>query len=273
VGQLFACARPAVPRAPEAALVLPPLGAAPAASAGDRPGVVFAHAPAVVGARYRVEVHATSESGDIAAAVQRSAYDSVFDAEVLAVDGPAPSRVRLSFSKNAHTYASTTKPTVLEGKTFVVDARAPHVRQPDDREASEEETSRVLDVFPEPGTRARLDEVLPDAPMQVGETRDAVAAAILRIVHPRAWSLTEGTATLVGTEAGNAIFRVELDATSTSGLHMRVAGEARIRLTDARLVLLSLRGGYEEPPDPAARAPGRFELVRRTTDAPLTSER
>ena len=254
-------ARPLVVTAPE--LDIPRLdGGAPVAL---EDGIRFGHPLPTVGTAWTVSVHATSVAEE-----QVSTYISEYRVEILAVDGPAPSRVKLRFVRNVHSYQGHDTPTVIEGKEYVVDARAPHVRDATNAAAPEPETQRVLDVFPDLGTRTRIDEVLPDRAMHIGERRDELAAAILRVIHPRAWTLREGRATLVrldGNSGDDAVFKVSIDASSESGLTMDVSGEAHVRLADAHLTDLSLDGRYvltktgTATPEP----PGKFNLRRRIT--------
>jgi hypothetical protein len=265
VGQgCFDNSRPALPLAsPE--LQITPLDAD--SGAGGRPasaadGVRFAHPLPLVGGAWRVRVEATSRSE-----AQVSTYESEYTVEVLAVDGPAPSRARLRFLRNAHGFQGAETPTVIDGKEYVVDARAPHVRDAANDPAPEGEAQRVLDVFPDLGTRSRVDEVLPDGPMRVGERRDELAAAVLRVIHPRAWTLNAGSATLARVEREACVFALSLDASSDSGMRMRVSGEARVRLADARLEDLSLDGTYEVA-KAGAETSGSFSLRRRITSGP-----
>jgi hypothetical protein len=121
----------------------------------------------------------------------------------------------------------------------------------------------VLDVLPDLGTRTQIDQVLPDSAMAIGEERHELAGAILRVIHPRAWTLTRGTAVLSRAETEEAVFTITLDATSQSGLRVNVKGEARVRLRDARLTSLELEGTYDSPSSPA---PGTFSLHRTVRD-------
>jgi hypothetical protein len=221
---------------------------------------------------WTVAMRASSRSADPQGTEQVSSYESLYRVEVLAVDGPAPSRFRLEFIKNVLGFEGGPSPSIIHGKTYTLDARAPHVRDPSDQAAPEAEAKRVLDVFPDLGTRGRFDEVLPDGPMQVGERRDDLAGAVLRIIHPRAWSLRHGSAALARVEGADAVFTLSLDAQSSeSGLHLEVSGEARVRMTDARLEELTLAGRYDTPPGSAAvrgtvaDPPGIFELKRSVT--------
>jgi hypothetical protein len=212
------------------------------------------------------------------AEIQESAYVSEYSVEILATNGPAPSRVRLTFDKNLHVYQDAAKPTPIDGKTYVVEAALPAVRDANGAPVtSEEETQRVLDVFPDLGTRTQVDQVLPDAAMAIGETRHELAAAILGVIHPRAWTLSRGTAVLVRVDRADpksdvAVFEVTLDATARSGVRMDVSGEARVRLRDARLVSVTLEGTYSSPSDVAdplkegEAAPGKFVLRRVVRD-------
>jgi hypothetical protein len=225
-------------------------------------GVRFGHPPAEVGSTSSVAVRATSRAPDPAAgggAEQVSEYASDFRVEVLAVDGPAPSRVRLVFTRNVHTYQGRDTPSSIDGKTYVVATATPQVSDASGSAVPEDEAQRVLDVFPDLGTRARIDQVLPERPMHVGDSRDELAAAVLRVVHPRAWTAHEARARLASVDGDEAVFAIALDASSEGGLRMKVTGEAVVRVSDSRLVRVVLDGTYEHANgDP----PGRFSYRR-----------
>ena len=250
-------------------------GVARAPSAG---GVHFSHPAPVAGTAWSVSVDATSQSvdsPDAGGGEQHSTYHSVYRIEILTVDGPAPSRVKLRFLRNVHTYQGAETPTVIDGKEYVVDARAPHVRDATTgAAAAEEESRRVLDVFPDLGTRTRIDEVLPEDAMGIGDRHDELATAILRVIHPRAWTMRVGSATLTRVDGDHGVFTVSLDASSDAGLRLEVAGEAHVRLADARLSDLTLAGRYERLPAKDAKnagpiePPGAFTLRRRVTSDP-----
>ncbi len=259
---------PTTSTARDDALVVPPLTAAESSgNRNSRPGIVFGHPNAVVGAAWTVEVSAFSQAPDPQGGLQISTYLSDYRVDVLAVDGPAPARVRLRFDRNVRAYQEKETPTIIDGKEYVIDAQAPHVREVSGAAAPPDQTERVLDVFPDLGTRARIDEVMPDDAMQLGDRHDELAGAILRVIHPRAWTLREGSATLAKTDGGDGVFTVKLDASSTSGLRLVVSGEARVRLKDARLSDLALEGTYEEPKGTPDAAPGTFRLRRTMRDA------
>lgn len=242
----------------EAALMVPPL--ADGGTSGAHDGVRFGRVAAAVGTKWAVATRAESrtEDGD-----QTSRYESDYTVEVLAVDGPAPSRVRLRFDRNVSIYRDAERPTTVHGNTYVVDGAQPYVRDASGGAASENETERVLDVFPDLGTRTRIDEALPEDPMRIGESRDDLAPALLRLVHPRLWQLAKGKATLARVEGGDAVFSVVLVAESrASGVRMDVKGEARIRIRDSRLVALALDGAY----DHGDATKGAFTLRRTVRD-------
>lgn len=274
VGQ--ACAGPRAstiaPSPPE--LLIPPLDGGADVSSAPTEGVRVGHPVPVPGTAWTVTVHASSQSADTQGGVQLSTYESEYRVEILAVDGPAPSRVRLRFLRNVYVYGEREAPTAIDGKAYIVDARAPHVREASHGGAAPEaEAQRVLDVFPDLGTRTRIDEVLPDEAMRIGDVRDELAGAVLRVLHPRAWALRAGRATLVRVSGDAAVFDVSLDAASESGLHLEVSGEARVRLRDAQLVELALDGRYETTPDAGASdPPGTFSL-RRSVTSEVTSGR
>lgn len=202
---------------------------------------------------------------------QTSEYVSAYEVEVLAVEGPVPSRVRLSFSQNAQLYQGIPKASVLDQKRFIVDTRAPNVRSADapEQAASEEETERVLDAFPDLGTRTQIDQVLPEGAMDLGEERPELAQAILHVIHPRAWSLSKGAAHLDRTEGGMAVFRVTVEASARNGVRTSVHGEAKVRLKDSRLLNLSLNGTYEVVGDGDV---GTFSYSRIVREGPSKEE-
>jgi hypothetical protein len=224
-------------------------------------GVRFGHPAQVVGARWRVSLVAESRSPDPAGGAQLSQYVSELGVEVAAVEGPAPTRLRVHVDANANVYQGLRTPTSVEGKEYLVDVKAPHVRDSSGAAAPADEARRVLDWFPDLGTRARLDEILPDAAMQLGERRDDLAAAVMRILHPTAWTLDAGRATLARVEDDAAVFDVVIDTTSETGMVMHVEGPARVRLRDSWLVSLELSGRYELPKAPTPVS-GAFELRR-----------
>ena len=248
------------PRPESAPLVVPKLDGGGASSPAA--GVRFRRTPPAVGARYRVSVQADSRAPDPQGGEQLSSYVSELTVEVLALDGPAPSRVRLRFARNVHAFQGRDTPTEIDGKTYVVEKAAPQVRDERGAAASEIESQRVLDVFPNLGTRGRVDEVLPDDPMTIGDRRDELAGAVLGIIHPRAWTLVRGTAALARVDADDAIFDVTLVATSQTGVSMNVKGEARVRLRDSALAGLSLSGSYRVAGDDT----GSFTLRRALSD-------
>jgi hypothetical protein len=228
-----------------------------------RAGVRFERRPASVGARTHVTVRAESRWEDAQSQPQESIYESDFEVEVLAVAGPAPSRVRVRFDTNQSRYQGLPRPTSIHQKTFLVDVVPPYVRDASGAAAPEEQAQRVLDVFPDLGTRARIDEALPDEPIAIGETRDALAAAILRILHPRIWIAETTHATLERFEgaSGEAVFALAIDAASReTSVRLALTGEARIVARESRLTSIVLHGAYEVGD---AGAPGTFRYERR----------
>jgi hypothetical protein len=233
-------------------------------------GIRFGRAAPVVGTRWSVTVEARSSAADPQGGAQVSEYLSSYTVEILSLDGPAASRVRLAFSRNVQRYQGLDRATSIDGKTYVVDATPPHVRDSAGGAAPEEEAQRVLDMFPDLGTRTQIDQVLPEAAMLVGDERHELAGAILRVVHPRAWTLNRGMAVLTRADANDAVFSLAIDATGSSGLRMDVKGEAHVRLGDARLTSLSLDGTYELATGSVRGAPdqpeGVFSLRRIVRD-------
>ena len=250
-------------------LSVPPLDGGSEPFSRTRNGAHFTHPVPRPGMVSLIAVSAVSRSHDPSGDLQVTTYDSNVRVEVLAVDGPAPSRVRLRFLQNEESFQGSAKPTLVHHKEYVVDARAPHVRDAADVAAPEAEAQRVLDVFPDLGTRTRIDQLMPTEEMEIGERRDELAAALLRIVHPRAWTMLAGSATLVRIDGEHAVFEVSLDASSESGLHMVVSGEARIALATAELAELSLDGQYDPKKTSGTPEPGgKIRYRRRVTSDP-----
>lgn len=242
----------------ESAFSVPPMADAGPGTGTD--GVRFGRVPLATGARWSVSTRAESRTSD---GDQQSRYESDYTVEVLAVSGPAATQVRLRFDRNVSVYRDAERPTTVHGNTYVVHDREPFVRDASGGAASENETERVLDVFPDLGTRTRIDEVLPEAPMAIGEARDDLAGAVLRLVHPRLWQLESGKAALARVEGDEAVFAITIVATSkASGVRMDVKGEARIRTRDTRLTGLTLDGAYDH--DDATK--GTFVLRRVIRD-------
>ena len=263
VGQACGSPRPVAPTSPD--LEILPLDAGSEARTPTTDGVRFGHPAPSPGATWSVAVRASSRSEDPLGGEQISTYESEYTVEIVAVDGPAPSRVRLRFARNVLSFQGQAKPTVIDGKEYLVDARAPHVRDKAGGAAPEAEAQRVLDVFPDLGTRTRIDEVLPDEAMRIGERRDELAAAVLRVIHPRAWTLRVGSALLAEALGDHARFAVTLDASSDTGLRMWLTGDARVRMRDARLSELTLEGRYEQTAAGSTEPAGKFTLSRRVT--------
>jgi hypothetical protein len=249
---LTACTPPA--EAPSAAveLAVPPArGGGVAGETTDPNAVRFGRESAKLGARSHQHVLARSVWND-----QNASYESEFVIEVLAVEGGSshsagawPSRVKIEFRKNESFDNVSRQATSIDGHTYLVDVHPPHVLDAATNAVpSEDEIARVTDVLPDLGTRAQIDQILPDTAMHVGEHRDDIAKAIARILHPRIWNLDQGSAVLVRAEAGEAVFHVVLDATS-SATKMKIAieGDARVRLRDARLEGFSLKGEFVRP--------------------------
>ena len=228
--------------------------------AHDVHGIRFGRIPPAVGTRWQVTVDAQSDTPDA-----QSAYLSSYTAETLAVDGAAITRVRVTFERNAERHDGLQWGTVVAGKTYGVDVSAPFVRDEAGDPAPEDEATRVLDVFPDLGTRTTIDQVLPDGPVAVGESRDELAAALLRVIHPRAWKLERGTAKVARFQDESAVFSIHLEATSRNGLRFRVDGEARVRLRDTELLSITAEGHYAHAPAEPSPEGGTF-AYRRTIE-------
>lgn len=239
----------------EAPLEVPRLDGGAGASSGDEPGagvIRFGRESAKAGDRAHLHVRAVSEWEG-----QTSSYESELLTEVLAVEtgggGAWPSRVKVEFRKNEHFDNASVQPTSVAGHTYLVDTNPAQVLDARTQAApSADEIMRVTDVLPDLGMRTQIDQMLPDTAMRIGERRDDIARAIARILHPRVWSVDQGTAALVradrktGTEReGDAVFHVTLDATSSAtSMRISLKGEARVRLRDARLQEFVLSGDF-----------------------------
>lgn len=235
-----------------APLDVPRLTASASTPQPDAPGSLrFGREPPRVGDKTRTIVLARSVYDDPQSGPQSESYDSDFEEEVLAVHGPAAARVKVTFKTNEIFDNVASKPTVIQGKSYFVDVTSPNVldvatQQP----PSHDEITRVLDIVPDLGTRTGIDQVLPDRPLALRESRDDLAGAVLRILHPRFWSLTNGSAifTRVDPQAGLADFDVRIAATSTnSGMAIELSGIVRIRYRDSKLGQFVLHGTYTRP--------------------------
>lgn len=255
---------PEKPAAEVAPLVIPQASIVASPSAGDAvDGVRFGREGAKVGDRSHQHVFAKSTWSDDAG-METASYESEFVLEVVAVEGPAPSRVRIEFRKNENFDNVSHQATPIDGHTYLVDVHAPHVLDArTNAPPSEDEIARVSDVLPDLGTRAQIDQVLPDGVMKPGEHRDDIARAIARILHPRIWSMDKGTAVLARSEQGSAIFQVTLAATSSAtGMKIDVKGDAHVRLRDARLEGFALAGEFVR----ANGEKGEFTVSRKIRD-------
>lgn len=240
------------------------------ASSVPREGLRFGRIPPSIGTRWSVTVMANSTLDVFdgqATERQLSEYISAYAVEVREVEGPAPTRVRVVFAQNAQRYQGTLTPTPISGKTYDVGITPPYV-QAASGVASPDEIERVLDVFPDLGTRTQVDQILPDATMKIGDERHELAEAMLRILHPRAWTLNKGTAVLATSDPEGATFTVTLDATSRGGVRIVVKGDVTIRIRDARLVSVTLEGTYQptKPPSGGTSEPGTFHYRRVVRD-------
>ena len=101
VGQACACREPVAPVAMTApSLSVPPLDGGSEPFSRTRNGAHFTHPVPRPGMVSLIAVSAVSRSHDPSGDLQVTTYDSNVRVEVLAVDGPAPSRVRLRFLQN-----------------------------------------------------------------------------------------------------------------------------------------------------------------------------
>lgn len=253
---VFSCS-PAAPPPVEPTLDIPRIASTDAGTTAPH----FVREAPRVGARSRITVSASTQSPDPQGA-QHSSYESELHAEVLSVEGFATTEVRVRFARNAYRFRLLETPTAIDGKTYLVGVNPPFVRNESGGVVPSEEAERVLDVFPDLGTRTRIDEALPDDALHAGDRRDDLARAVLRVLHPRAWTADVATATLSRIEASDAVFAVELAAHSANGTKLDVNGDVRVRLRGAQLASIVLEGSYwvGEKPD------GTFRYERTVTD-------
>jgi hypothetical protein len=262
-------------------------GGGAVASAPPRNGVVFGRVPPRVGARWAVTVDAASELtvDDPSQAggpdLQVSEYSSAFTVEILAVNGPVLTKVRIDFERNVQRFQHVDKATPIDGKSYIVEEAAPYVREASPGGGggtgagvvSAEEIRRVLDTAPELGTRSGIEQALPDEAMAIGDARPGLAEAILRVIHPRAWTMNSGSAALASRNGAAAVFAVSLHATSQSGIRMNVRGFATVHVEDATLESLALDGSFDgalagPTLRPPVSTPGKFTLRRTVRPLP-----
>ena len=250
-------------------LVVPPLVDVADGGAVARPDDVrFGRVSPGVGTHWSVEVDARSELEVIASSrgsgggseLQVSEYLSQFRVDVLAMDAQAPTKLRVEFGKNLQRYQGSDLPSVVAGRAYVVDDHPPYVRADNGAPVTPEEIQRVLDVVPDLGARPGVEQALPGSPMTIGQPRPEIATAILRLVHPRAWTLERGSAVLARADSDEAVFHVTIEATSPSNLRMHVAGDAHVRRRDAWLSAVELDGTFQSAE--AGAQPGTFRYRR-----------
>lgn len=246
---LLVCACEPPPVAPEpAAPRVVPVVEAPRVTAPAR----FGEARSRVGDRWTVRTRATSRThiGDSGVGPQLTEYVSALEVRVLAVAGggevgPAPTKLALYFLQNERTQQGALAPTALHGRRYVLDAAVDGVRDEQGAEVSADERDQVLDVFPDVGTSARLEQALPGGDLVAGQVAPGLPEAALRSLHPRAWSFEAGRATVARVDGADAELEVTLSGRSQRGLHVTLSGVVRARLSDRRLVRLRLRGPFE----------------------------
>jgi hypothetical protein len=250
------------------AVEVPVIDASPADGMVPARGAVrFGRIPPAVGARWHVTTEARSTLVDARQSMLGQVYTSSYTVEVLATNGQAPSRVRLSFEKNHYVTNGAETPTALEGNTYLLEMSSPLVRDASGAAVSASEAERILDIFPELGTRTQIDQVLPDGPMAIGDDRRELAAAVLSVIHPRGWVLIAGSATLTNVDDSAAYFTTTIDATAkATGIRMWIKGDVRVRLYDAQLMGVLLSGTYalSSTVDPTADPEGTI-TIRRVT--------
>ncbi len=221
----------------------------------------FVRVPPRVGQKTHISVSAVSETPNggpqpVGAYVEQ--YDSELAVEVLSVESSATTEVSVTFLRNVYVSNRGDMPTAIDGKSYLVGVKPPYVKSESGAAAPSEEAERVLDVFPDLGTRSRIDEALPDEPLAIGDRRDDLAQAVLRVMHPRAWMADRAVATLVRIEGGDAVFSLSLAARSTNAGKMDLTGDVRVRLQGASLASISLSGSYGSN--------SRFRYTRRVED-------
>ncbi|MCA9591004.1 MAG: hypothetical protein KC657_37155 [Myxococcales bacterium] len=262
---LLACEPAALPAPRASEPVVIPTVTAPASSEQKFGARVFR-----VGERWSVRTLAEGLADDGGGATQSSEYEALLHVTVLSVvgggaTGAAPSRLELHFEKSTRAYQHVPKPTDLHGKTYVVDATSEVVRDTSGAEVGEVERELVRDAYPDVGTSSRVEQALPDGTLTPGSDAPGLAEAVLRSLHPRAWTFNRGRATFKEIDGGEAVFEISLDTTSARGLHLDVSGEARFRLADRQQTRLVLRGSYEKTEPPEVQ--GQFSIERYFTGA------
>jgi hypothetical protein len=226
--------------------------------------VRFGHVPPTVGARWTVDVEARGTPNDEQSGSEVSSYSATWTVEVLAMDGPAITRARMKFGRCVQEWRGTETPRSITDHSYVVDATGPDVVDEQHGNIDANEATAVLNLLPDLGTRTQIDQLMPDKPMAIGESRPELAGAVVRVMHPTAWTLVRGTAVLARIEAGEAVFDVTLVATSST-FRIDLAGDVKLRLKDVRLTAISLVGAYEVVSG-ANKSDGRFSYRRTVRD-------
>lgn len=226
----------------------------------------FHRVPLAPGMRWTTQTRAESFGDDGTGNERVATYLSEYNVEVLSAQAGVPTRVRVHFARSVDEVPGATLPRYIHGKTYVVDAQGPTVEAEGGGAAPPHEAERVLDVFADIGTRMRVDEALPETPMRIGDRCDGLASAILRILNPRSWKEESATATLARVEGPNGVFAFAFEASTVSGMLLKLEGQAWVRMSDARLVQARGEGTFRIiDADPETRT-SRFRVERITTE-------
>lgn len=261
---LAACAgaQPALRR--EDALDIPTL-AAPASSRAPEdagPSVTIRRRPARAGDRWRVTVKADSREQTSWGFEEHATYDTAYDVEVLAIEGAAPSRLRVHYDHNVRTSRGQETRTPVDGQTYLVEA-AQKLRVVDGGELATrpDEAQLVSDMFPDLGAPGSVESSLREGALRVGDRQDGLARAVARLVHPRAVTLESGSATVARLEGDRLELALDMVLVWQMGSRAALKGKALVR-SDGLLLRVALEGAFEDE-DAAPR--GHMTYVRELT--------
>jgi hypothetical protein len=108
----------------------------------------------------------------------------------------------------------------------------------------------ALDIVSDIGMRGAMDAAIPDRPLAKGDSVDAFAPALVRVLQPRTWHFESGHALVSEVTDHEGVFYVGLHVRTDSGNKLSLRGEARVRRADRMVTAVQLEGDFVGPGDP-----------------------
>jgi hypothetical protein len=273
---LAACAgqAPPVPIAP-VGIPVAKAAAAPVAPVAP-PDILFLRRAPAVGDRYDVQVRASSSYEQPQGDFLGDEYRCDYSALVLPTQGTVGHRLQITFARHQRSTADAqsaiyTKPSPLDGKTFIIDAAGPSVNDEHGVPASADAFDAAARVFSDLGVREQIALSLPDLPMPLGVEVPGLAEGVFQVLNAKSWTPTQSRAQLKEVTTDRATFELQLKAASASGLTLDLGGTALVLRADRTLSELHLSGPFRGPPPD--RAPGHVSIHRFAAVVPASQAR